>query len=347
MESITKNRQPAGTLRAMVARAYGPGQVPAAGDDWVSELGHGWFNVAYLVRLRDGSRAVLKIAPPAGVEVMTYERGAMATELAALRLIREHTAVPVPAVHFADHSRELCDADYFFMDYIDADNLGITGPALSAADRDAYHEALGAANRELNAIRGPAFGPLAGPGDPSWRVTFTGMAEDVLRDGELRRVDLGWDYDAVRNAIARNAGGLDEVTEPKYVEWDLWDSNVMVRDGAIVSIIDHERAFYGDPLIEGGFTATELPAFGDPAAFMRGYGHGELTGAEQVRRRLYCLYLTLIMVIETVYRGHAETRMYDWAREQLTASMELLGGRPGLPPTAAGRRGNRRSGCGQ
>jgi hypothetical protein len=294
MESITKNRQPAGTLRAMVARAYGPGQVPAAGEDWVSELGHGWFNVAYLVRLRDGSRAVLKIAPPAGVEVMTYERGAMATELAALRLIREHTAVPVPAVHFADHSRELCDADYFF-----------------------------------------------------WRATFTGMAEDVLRDGELRRVDLGWDYDAVRNAIARNAGGLDEVTEPKYVEWDLWDSNVMVRDGAIVSIIDHERAFYGDPLIEGGFTATELPAFGDPAAFMRGYGHGELTGAEQVRRRLYCLYLTLIMVIETVYRGHAETRMYDWAREQLTASMELLGGRPGLPPTAAGRRGNRRSGCGQ
>jgi hypothetical protein len=294
MESITKNRQPAGTLRAMVARAYGPGQVPAAGEDWVSELGHGWFNVAYLVRLRDGSRAVLKIAPPAGVEVMTYERGAMATELAALRLIREHTAVPVPAVHFADHSRELCDADYFF-----------------------------------------------------WRATFTGMAEDVLRDGELRRVDLGWDYDAVRNAIARNAGGLDEVTEPKYVEWDLWDSNVMVRDGVIVSIIDHERAFYGDPLIEGGFTATELPAFGDPAAFMRGYGHGELTGAEQVRRRLYCLYLTLIMVIETVYRGHAETRMYDWAREQLTASMELLGGRPGLPPTAAGRRGNRRSGCGQ
>jgi len=130
-------------------------------------------------------------------------------------------------------------------------------------------------------------------------------------------------------AIARNAGGLDEVTEPRYVEWDLWDSNVMVRDGTIVSIIDHERAFYGDPLIEGGFTATELPAFGDPAAFLRGYGHGELTGAEQVRRRLYCLYLTLIMVIETVYRRHADTRMYDWAREQLTASMELLGGRPG------------------
>jgi aminoglycoside phosphotransferase (APT) family kinase protein len=259
---------------------------------------------------------------------MTYERGAMATELAALRLIREHTGVPVPAVHFADHSRELCDADYFFMDYVDADNLGIAGPALSVADRDAYQEALGAANRELNAIRGPAFGPLAGPGGPSWRATFTSMAEDVLRDGERRLVDLGWDYDAVRGAITRHAGALDEVTEPRFVEWDLWDSNVMVRDGAIVSIIDHERAFYGDPLIEGGFTAAELPAFGDPAAFLRGYGRGELTEAERVRRRLYCLYLTLIMVIETVYRGHTDTGQYDFGREQLAQAMELLSARP-------------------
>jgi hypothetical protein len=61
---------------------------------------------------------------------------------------------------------------------------------------------------------------------------------------------------------------------------------------------------------------------------MRGYGHGELTEAERVRRRLYCLYLTLIMTIETVYRGHADTRQYDFAREQLAASMALLGHRP-------------------
>jgi hypothetical protein len=112
MESITKNRQPEQTLRAMAERAYGPGQVPAASADWVSELGDGWFNVAYRLRL-------------------------------------------------------------------------------PAAERDAY--------------RGPAFGPLGGPGDPSWRVIFTGMAQDVLRDGERRRVDLGWDYDVVRDVLARNA----------------------------------------------------------------------------------------------------------------------------------------------
>src|SRR4051794_19981303 len=71
MESITKNRQSQDALRAMVERAYGPGQLPG-GDDWVSELGHGWFNVAYRIRLRDGRRVVLKIAPPPHIEVMTY-----------------------------------------------------------------------------------------------------------------------------------------------------------------------------------------------------------------------------------------------------------------------------------
>jgi aminoglycoside phosphotransferase (APT) family kinase protein len=325
MESITKNRQSIDTLRKMVARAYGPDLAPEGDDGWVSELGHGWFNVAYELRLRDGSHVVLKIAPPPGVEVMTYEHGMMATEIAALHLIREHTRVPVPAVEFADESCELCDAPYFFMPFVEGDNLGIVKEELSEAEVDAYQEALGAANRELNSIRGPAFGPLAGPGDRSWRTVFTGMIEDVLRDGERREVELGWDYDVVRSAIAEHAASLDEVVDPRYVEWDLWDSNVMVRDGTIVSIIDHERALYGDPLFEAGFVASEHSGFGSSEAFMRGYGQGELTETERVRRRLYNLYLLLIMVIETVYRGHEDTKQYDWARLQLIDAMAQLG----------------------
>ncbi|GAA2674107.1 MULTISPECIES: aminoglycoside phosphotransferase family protein [Actinosynnema] len=325
MESITKNRQSEDTLLAMVERAYGPDRVPEAGTDWVSELGHGWFNVAYRIRLRDGAEVVLKIAPPPGVEVMTYERGAMRIELAALELVRERTTVPVPEVHHADLGHDLCDADYFFMPFVDAANLGIAKADLPAAEVAACMTALGRANRELNEIRSDWFGPLAGPGHPTWRAAFTALAEDLLRDGERRGVDLGWGYDEVRAVFAEHADALDEVVEPRYVEWDLWDSNTMVRDGEIVCVIDHERAFYGDPLIEAGFAATVLPAFGDPSAFLRGYGRGPLTGGEVTRRRLYCLHLVLVMVIETVYRGHADTTQYDWARERLTEVMGQFG----------------------
>ncbi|MFE0730164.1 phosphotransferase [Streptomyces antibioticus] len=118
----------------MVERAHGPDRTPE-GEGWIGELGHGRFNVAYRVRLRDGYEAVVKIAPPPGAEVMTYERGAMATESAALDLIRKHTAVPVPRVDFADRAQDLCDADWFCMPFIDGDNLSVAGPALPAADR--------------------------------------------------------------------------------------------------------------------------------------------------------------------------------------------------------------------
>ncbi|MFE9134512.1 phosphotransferase family protein [Streptomyces sp. NPDC007355] len=326
MESITKNRQPVEALRAMVARAYGPDQVCDAGDDWVGELGDGCFNVAYRIRLRSGAQAVLKIAPPPDVEVMTYERDAMATELEALRLIQEHTRIPVPAVDFADRSRELCDADYFFMTYVDADNLHSLQDTLAPSETDAYGEALGAVTRELNGIPGSAFGPLAGPGDKSWRAAFLRMVEELLADGERRGVDLRHDYASIRALVTSHADTLDEVTEPRFVEWDLWPGNCMVRDGRIVAILDHERAFYGDPLMEFGFAGSESSAYGDSTAFVRGYGHRPFTPAERTRRRLYNLHLALIQIIETTYRGHTDSGQYDWACERLRETVALLDG---------------------
>lgn len=347
MESITKNRQSADALRAMVARAYGPDQVPEGEmSEWATEFGNGWFNVAYRICLRDGAEVVLKIAPPPGVEVLSYERGAMATELAALALIAEHTGVPVPAVHHADTTRELCDADYFFMPFIEGDNLALVRDKLADAERHAYGEALGAANRELNGIRGAAFGRLTGPAHPTWRSFFTSLVEDILGDGERRDVELGYGYDAVRATLAEHAPVLDEVTEPRFVEWDLWPGNVLVRDGGIAAVIDHERAFFGDPFAEHGFLGVHLPDFGDPSAFLRGYGRAPVTPGETTRVLLYCLYLSLVMVIETVYREFAEPGPYVWARARLAESMTLLAavaGETGAAKTDAAKSGAAKS----
>jgi len=330
VESITKNRQQAPALRAMVARAFGQDQVPE-GEGWAEELGHGWFNVVYAIRLRDGGRVALKIAPPAGVEVMTYERGMLGTEVAALELIGKRTAVPVPAVLSYDPSRELCDAEYFFMEYVDAPNLGVIWAGLPDSERDHYAAQMGGANRQINEITGVRFGtPGAAKPGAGWREVLTGMVSDVLDDGQRRGVEIGWDYGLIRGLLAQHADCLDEVRVPQLVEWDLWQSNVLVRDGAIASIIDHERVFYGDPLMEAGFAATLLdsPVLAD--GFARGYGRRarDFTAAERLRRRLYDLHLILIMVIETVYRGHTDPAAeYDRARIRLDGVMAGFGHR--------------------
>ena len=314
---MTKNRQPVEVLRAMVARAFGADQVV---DDGFEELGLGWFNVAYRVLLADGRVVVLKIAPPAGVEVLTYERGMLRTEVAALRLVAERTSVRVPRVLAVDESRELCDADYFFMEFIDGETLS----TLDAEQRPALQVELGAVNRALNEVRGPGFGPLLEPSSETWREVFTGIVHDVLADGERRSVDLGMPYAQLRDLLSEHAASLDEVTEPRFVEWDLWDGNALVRDGSIVGIIDHERALWGDPLMESGFAALVLPGtLGDASSFADGYGIGPLTPTQLTRRRLYTLHLLLVMTIETVYRGHESPAQYEFSRAALA---ELVSG---------------------
>lgn len=111
MESKTKNTKTREQIESMARRAF-DGLVLAAGDDAVRELKEGWFNAAYAVRLADGREVILKIAPPQSAEVMQYEQNIMATEVAAMRLVRQNPAIPVPAIYFFDDARELCDADY-------------------------------------------------------------------------------------------------------------------------------------------------------------------------------------------------------------------------------------------
>ena len=325
MESITKFRQSPQTLRRMIERAYGPELVPE-GDDFATELGHGWFNVAYLLQLADGRQVVMKIAPPQDVEVMTYEQDMLAGEVAAIRLLEERTSVPVPHVDHYDPTHGVIAAPWFVMTFVPGDNFGEVSDDWPAERQQAVWRQIGAANAELNTIRGDGFGRFGVPGVATWREAFTGSLEDVLADGERRAVDLGWSYAAVRQAIADHEACLDAVTVPVFCEWDLWGSNVMVADDRITGIIDHERAFWGDPIMEAGFLAADGTASaGDASGFLEGYGRGQLTAAELDRRRLYNLHLFLIMTIETVYRGHTTTEQLDMARPALDGAMADLG----------------------
>ncbi|SFR67547.1 Predicted kinase, aminoglycoside phosphotransferase (APT) family [Agromyces sp. CF514] len=326
MESITKNRQTPEVLRRLIERAYGPERVPVD-DGFAFEITEGWFNVAYRITLRDGEQVVLKIAPPAEIAVLTREIGMMRAEIEAMRLVAERTSVPVPRIDHVDLTHEVVDADLFFMEFVDADNFGFTAGAGLLDDEvvASGNRQLGELNREINTIVGPHFGPLLGEGSPTWREAFTKMIEDTLADGERVGIDLGWSSADIRDVLVANADALDEVTEPRLVELDLWAKNSMIRDGRIVAVLDHERAVYGDPLIEAGLTGIDMPSFGDPTDFMVGFGITTLTEPERARRRLYSLYLAMIMVVETKYRGHTDTEVYDWGRRELDGVMAALG----------------------
>ena len=319
MESITKNRQTKTDIINMVQKAFGCYITDQSIS--IKELTEGFFNVAYELVLPDQT-VILKIAPPQGAMVMSYEENIMKAEVEALTLVKKNTRVPVPEVLYYDDSHSICDADYFFMEKIEGDsffqqkNKGLVPFEV----QNSIYSQMGCYNYELNQIKGELFGYLGTPKKQgrNWRETFLTLQENVLQDGERIGINLTVPYDKLRTYIHKASYSLDEVTEPSFVHWDLWDGNVFIKENKISGIIDFERAMWADPLMEFNFRSHIKIK-----DFYEGYGR-YLREEAPVRALLYDIYLFSIMVIETKYRGYPDQWQYNFASKQLRQVMEEL-----------------------
>ncbi|KYG10469.1 aminoglycoside phosphotransferase [Sorangium cellulosum] len=322
MESRTKNTKTRPQIAAMAARAFG-GAALASGEDAVRELKEGWFNAAYDVRLADGREVILKIAPPRDAEVLSYEKNLMATEVAAMRLVRQNPAIPAPEVYFYDDARALCDSDYFFMEKMSGDNLEHVRSSLPPEAQASIDLHIGEIIREINGFTGAYFG-YEGNRDlraSTWREAFLKIMESVLDDGARKNVVYDHGYDEIRAAVLKHASALEEITTPRLVHWDAWDLNLFVKDGRVTGIIDFERALWADPLMESQFRSL----FSDGITHsMRGYGKTSFTREEERRCCLYSLHLALVMNTECYYRNYDTDSIYNISKQLMGASMDWL-----------------------
>nr|WP_246580635.1 aminoglycoside phosphotransferase family protein [Deinococcus aestuarii] len=295
----------------------------ADSDDAVQELKEGWFNAAFLVRLADGREVVLKIAPPPGAEVMQYEKNIMATEVATMRLVRQHPAIPVPEIYFYDQAHDLCDSDYFFMAKVAGDNLEHVKEALPPETQAAIERQTGEIIREVNGFRGTSFGYDGNPDlrADTWKEAFLRIVESVLEDAARKDARFDYSYDELREVVHRHAPALEEVTTPVLVHWDAWNPNFFVKDGQVVGIIDFERALWAEPLMEAQFR----PLLGEGITNqMQGYGKTSFTPAEDQRCHLYSLHLALVMHVECYYRNYDTDDIFHFSRGFIAETMAWL-----------------------
>jgi aminoglycoside phosphotransferase (APT) family kinase protein len=322
MESKTKNKKTWEQITSMARRAFDG--LGLAGDEGaVRELKEGWFNAAYNVRLADGREVILKIAPPQAAEVMQYEKNIMATEVASMRLVRQNPAIPVPEIYFFDDARDLCDADYFFMEKVDGDNLEHVKASLPVETQNAIDLHIGAIIREVNTFPGVYFGYDGNPAlrADTWKETFVKIVDAVLEDAARKQAVFDYSYDDLRGAILKHAPALEEIATPCLVHWDAWNPNFFVRDGKITGIIDFERALWAEPLMEAQFRQL----FGEGASHaMRGYGKTSFTTAEEQRKQLYSLHLALTMNTECYYRNYDTDDIFNLSRQLIGAAMTWL-----------------------
>lgn len=282
----------------------------------MKELTDGWANAAYLVALVDGTEMIVKAAPEQETSMMRYEQGLMRTEAETMRLVGTAGTIPVPRILAYDDTLRVVPYEYMVMEKLDGAPYNKVKEALSEAERESIEEELGVYSRRINAFKGERFGLYAAPAEAgaSWKEVFQDLLMGVLADGEERGVELPASYEAVRSELEARLPALGAVTEPRLVHWDLWDGNVFVKDGRIVGLIDFERALWGDPLLEAYFGK-----FHHSPGFLRGYGYPDgLTEEQRERRRLYNLYLDLILRIECAFRGYTDEGHIEWTKQNMT-----------------------------
>ncbi len=319
MESLTKNKKSREAIEAMVKRSF-PGLELASGEEAITEMKEGWFNVAYKIKLSDGRDTVLKIAPPVEAEVLTYEKNIMSTEASMMMLVHKETDVKVPEVYYYDNARDLCDSDYFFMEMLEGNNYDNIREQLSEEENNQINFEIGQCVRKLNEIQGNDYFGYGGNTDlrgNTWREAFLKMIDAILLDGKRKDIKLMCSYEEIRSLISQYAYCLDEVKVPCFVHWDLWDPNVFVKDGKVVGILDFERVLWGDPLMEAHVRLFHPKQ-------MEGYGKTEFTDSEMLRCKLYDAYLYLIMVIESFYRHYDTDYVYQYGWENLNNTLEWL-----------------------
>jgi aminoglycoside phosphotransferase (APT) family kinase protein len=322
MESQTKNKKTRAELQAMVQRAF-PGLTLAAAEDAVTELKEGWFNVAYDLRLSDGRNVILKIAPPHSADVMTYEHGIMTTEVNAMRLVAAHPGIPVPHIYAFDTTLDLCDAPYFFMEKLKGVNYEHIRQTITPAEKAQIEREIGQIIHAVNTFEGSYFGYEGNPDlrASTWPEAFLKICDVLLADGQRKHAELPVPYETVQSLMHAHAAALAEVSQPRLVHWDAWDSNFFVAEGHISGILDFERAIWGDPLMEAQFRAL---AFGGITESLRAYGKTTFIPAEDVRNHLYTLYLALVMKIECYYRNYDTDDVANFSAAMLVSVVQWL-----------------------
>jgi len=282
----------------------------------------GQFATTYRVTLADGSRVVVKTAPVGTDGLLTYEHDLLRAEALVYGLAAARPALLMPQVLHTDFSRSLLPSDALVVSHLPGVpwvDAGF-GPASSDPRTLRAERETGAVLAALHAIEGPTFGYPCGRREATWTESFTGMVEELLDDASRWSVPVP--ADEVRAALETHRHVLDDVTRPALVHTDLWAGNVFVdpATGAVVGVIDPERAFWGDPLADlvGIDPMGREP--GTPA-LLGGYGPLDVDSpSARTRLDLYRMRLCLVMMIEITPRRFEG----DWVephREAVTANL--------------------------
>ncbi len=320
MNSITKTRISEIKLREITKQAFGN----SALIEEIKELTDGFFNSAYLLKLSNGFKTVLKVSPQKAIRVMRYEHNIMETEVKVLNKIAALETVPVPKILYYDRSLSAIDSEFYFMEFIEGIPLNKHRDQITQEQYDKISTDAGAYFNQIKELETGYFGYISQPDKrfDTWGKAFSFMIKELIDDAREIGAELPCSYQYILDIVNSKIDVLDMVKTPSLLHKDLWEGNIFVnqKTAEITGFIDFERAICGDSLLEPvcGFLLD------NPKFMLNYYGKASLDKEEKTRTILYKIYLFLLMVIECPFRQYPGEDCDKWQREQLKLALEEI-----------------------
>jgi aminoglycoside phosphotransferase (APT) family kinase protein len=276
-------------IEAVCERAFGPRtRVTSA-----VELKGGMYNTTYRLSIEGRERPVVLRVAPEPARQFRSERQLMRNEYATVPWLAP-IAPLMPQVLAADWSQEVIGRDWMIQSFLDG--APASGPrGLVAYPRytwTGFYRQLGVITKKVHAVAGPHFGPVSGPGYPTWSQAVAASLDDIAADLD----GAGLDSAGLRRAAtaaAERSTVLDQITEPRLLAGDLWIVNVLLADDAaeptVTGVLDLDRTLWGDPAADWTIRmalakpGTERDVFWDEDS----YGPPDATADAVWRRHVY------------------------------------------------------------
>lgn len=256
-------------LHAICRRALGAGVRVRQ----VVELGVGTYNSTYRIDLAEGEPVILRVAPEPARQGPAA-REAMRNEYATLPFLAPLGRL-IPRTLAADFTHQLLDRDYLVQTLLPGVPASQQLSGYSASALRCLYRELGSVTRTIHDVRGPAFGPVAGPSHPTWSSALIARFEQLAAEFTAAGLDAGPAHRMVE-ASRRHRAELDEITVPALLHGDLWTLNLLVDPDpdrpAITGVLDCDAASWGDPMSDWTINRVLSRPGAEVDAFWQAYG---------------------------------------------------------------------------
>ena len=285
----------------------------------ITSLTGGTKSAVYLIQDCE-EKIVLKISTKKQDKLLSMEKNTIWWESKMLKLM-ELKNIPAPRLFKYDDSCEVCDSPYILMSYIEGQTFEKCKKNLLEKEINDIEYEIGQICSNICEIKGT---DCYLPSKPESRYNnnfefILDLFNMLLEDANTNNINIGTlSYDEILQLITKYEETLININNLCLVHSDIWNGNIIIKNGKISGIVDFADLYFCDELMTFYFHTIKPET---SKKFLEGFGKEKLTFEENIRISIYRLLVLLKMQIESNYKHFKNN---DWILDKIYSEISKL-----------------------